>query len=132
VIDDIDDAVEAWRTDGQGNWYGVARLVSTGGLGVPVTDIIPCKVPPPGAWTSDRPAAGKWWVALHQDNRDELAQPTWPVEAVVRQYDKGLYVEMLGVEYELGCWLFDGALWLPRETPADPFAVDRPASAVGS
>ena len=32
--------VEAWRTDGQGIWYGVNQLASTGGLGVPVTDFV--------------------------------------------------------------------------------------------
>lgn len=34
--------IEVWRTDGHGLWYGAARLESTGGLGLPVTELIEC------------------------------------------------------------------------------------------
>lgn len=37
---DAEEPVEAWRTDGHGNWYGVARLKTSKGIGVPVTEIV--------------------------------------------------------------------------------------------
>ena len=40
--------VEAWRTDGHGRFYGVSRLATTGGLGVPETDFIENPLGKPG------------------------------------------------------------------------------------
>jgi hypothetical protein len=40
--------VEAWRTDGHGRFYGVSRLATTGGLGVPETDFIESPLGKPG------------------------------------------------------------------------------------
>lgn len=36
------DAIEGWRDDGHGSWYGYGQAATTGGLGVPATDFIPC------------------------------------------------------------------------------------------
>jgi hypothetical protein len=43
-----EEPVEEWRTDDHGSWYGVALLTASGGLGVPVTDIIACPYGKPG------------------------------------------------------------------------------------
>lgn len=34
-----EEPVDLWRTDGHGHWYGVAKLDSSDGIGVPVTGI---------------------------------------------------------------------------------------------
>ena len=40
--------IETWRTDGHGRFYGVSRLATTGGLGVPETDFIENPLGKPG------------------------------------------------------------------------------------
>lgn len=62
--------VEAWRTDGHGRFYGVSRLATTGGLGVPETDFIENPLGKPGdrLWVRETtkrftgvPVGGKPW-----------------------------------------------------------------------
>jgi hypothetical protein len=50
-----EEPVEEWRTDDHGSWYGVALLTASGGLGVPVTDIIACPygVPDDQLWVRE-------------------------------------------------------------------------------
>ncbi len=65
-------------------------------------------------WTSDRPAAGKWWLALDPRNR---AKP------LMFEVEVGLGIIVFAGDFWLSTDLrLAGALWLPREVPGDPFA----------
>ena len=64
--------VEAWRTDGHGRFYGVSRLATTGGLGVPETDFIESPLGKPGdrLWVRETFAECGGQVVYRADNPD--------------------------------------------------------------
>ena len=71
-------------------------------------------------WTKQRPADGKWWLAVHPERRGSIwPGKTWPMKAEFR--GELLYIN--GVAFvrnkELDETLL-GALWMPL-APDDPF-----------
>ncbi len=96
-------------------------------------------------WTTDRPTEpGEYWVSLQPDRRRlgtavepatllkarrrecvNFTGPLWNCigsgsaaeELLAVQFDNDLFAKY----YDLRAPAFDGALWAPRETPADPF-----------
>ena len=71
---------------------------------------------PAEPWTEQRPTEGVWWVAL----RPEIRHSGDTVHAVTVQHGR-VYCEeeLCGSVDGPG---FDGAKWMRREQPADPFA----------
>ena len=67
--------VEAWRTDGHGRFYGVSRLATTGGLGVPETDFIESPLGKPG----DRLWVRETWCLNHPEYEHAKPPTTRPV-----------------------------------------------------
>lgn len=59
--------VDAWRTDGHGRFYGVSRLATTGGLGVPETDFIESPLGKPG----DRLWVRETWMPYDTSTEDD-------------------------------------------------------------
>lgn len=81
-------------------------------------------------WTSERPTKpGEYWLSLHPDRRALAASYPVGLECPVeRVWVEGERVKTrMGWSMSLtagwidGVELLNGALWAPRETPADPF-----------
>ena len=76
-------------------------------------------------WTPDRPTKpGEYWLAVHPDQRLHGMHGTLPVNiAEDRDIEPYFCVRALdgGCMGRLSAAWLDGALWAPRETPADPF-----------
>ena len=76
-------------------------------------------------WTTDRPTQpGEYWLAVHPDQRLHGMHGTLPVNiAEDRDIEPYFCVRALdgGCMGRLSAAWLDGALWAPRETPADPF-----------
>ena len=84
-------------------------------------------------WTKDKPTPGKWWVSLAPEKRQgndflySFGAGTFCAR-VFKTYDND-GTELLMVRREnrhpssrLTDAIFDGALWMRNEDPADPFA----------
>ena len=74
-------------------------------------------------WTSERPRKpGEYWLSLppKQRTNQQSAIPVvcHPCSGILGVYD-GITGEWLNAVMSSA---LDGALWAPRETPADPFA----------
>lgn len=80
-----------------------------------------------GGWQAERPTSGKWWLSIAPQFRAEIGSiAKEPIACEVLNDGNHVRFE-IGLQYGMhpGCNVapaFDGALWLPRETPADPFA----------
>ena len=73
-------------------------------------------------WTTDRPTEpGEYWLSLppkqRTNQRSEIPVVCHPCGGIFGVYD-GITGEWLNAVMSLD---LDGALWAPRETPADPF-----------
>ena len=73
-------------------------------------------------WTPDRPTKpGEYWLSLppkqRTNQRSEIPVVCHPCGGIFGVYD-GITGEWLNAVMSLD---LDGALWAPRETPADPF-----------
>ena len=72
-------------------------------------------------WTKDKPTPGEWWLALSPINRHPKRPP---VMRICITGDGDMHLRESGGVSCIG-WpehLFDGALWMRNEDPADPFA----------
>ena len=89
-------------------------------------------------WTKDKPTPGKWWVSIAPEKRmgnDFLyAFGAGTFCAIVyKTYDNdGAEILMARRENRhpssrLTDAIFDGALWMRNEDPADPFAETQPS-----
>ena len=74
-------------------------------------------------WTSERPTKpGEYWLSLppKQRTNQQSAIPVvcYPSSGILGVYYDGITGEWLNAVMSSA---LDGALWAPRETPADPF-----------
>ena len=79
-------------------------------------------------WTPDRPTQpGGYWLSLppKQRTNQQSAIPVvcHPSSGILRVYYDGITGEWLNAVMSSA---LDGALWAPRETPADPFEEPQP------
>lgn len=78
---------------------------------------------PAMGWTSDRPTAGDWYLACDPSKRHLwLRNRVWPLAVTIAD---GV-LSFFGIAFRIDAEIDDllaGALWLPRTTPADPFAA---------
>ena len=75
-------------------------------------------------WTPNRPTQpGEYWLAVHPDQRLHGMHGTLPVNIAEDDIEPYFCVRALdgGWMGRLSAAWLDGALWAPRETPADPF-----------
>ena len=76
-------------------------------------------------WTPDRPTKpGEYWLSLHPSMRASLAKELrmTPPSVLKVQLDRGsILTEFWWGDNAIEDEFLDGALWAPRETPADPF-----------
>ena len=81
-------------------------------------------------WTSERPTKpGEYWLSLHPSMRASLAKELrmTPPSVLKVQLDRGsILTEFWWGDNAIEDEFLDGALWAPRETPADPFAKTDP------
>ena len=77
-------------------------------------------------WTNERPTKpGEYWLSLPPDFRmrsecDDV-QDVVLYQADTKRLVVSLRVNNTHVNWLVSAATFDGALWAPRETPADPF-----------
>ena len=75
-------------------------------------------------WTDERPTEpGEYWLSLKPSSRAGIL-PTkgYPLAVTAFLHSGDPCVGINGVAFGMEARCFDGALWAPRETPADPFA----------
>ena len=74
-------------------------------------------------WQTERPTPGDWWLSIATERR--IGGQLFPAVIAVTVFgcDQVKYAEG-GDLLDMNDSWFDGALWLPRETPADPFAKE--------
>ena len=75
-------------------------------------------------WTTERPTQpGEYWLSVKPSNRAGiLPKDGYPHAVNAFQHADVMCIGVNGIAFGLEARCFDGALWAPRETPADPFA----------
>jgi hypothetical protein len=69
-------------------------------------------------WQDEKPTPGDWWVAIHPKARKLSLSDQW-VRPVTVSHS---VISMNGFLFARDHEIFQGARWLKRETPVDPFA----------